>query len=201
MRLKAILFSLVIGATVCGNSFADYWSGYKAYSNEDYKTAKKEWVASANAGEAESQNGLGMLYLYGLGTLKSHKKAMEWFKKSSQQGNGWAAQSIGVMYATGKGVTKSMRQASYWMELAAERDIDLAKYRIGLMYAKGEGVKESETKAEYWLGLAYDSEDEDISLRAASVWNNYLSGFYKDELTIKLGFHEIHIRLDTGAWN
>ena len=65
---------------------ADFNDGWVAFTNEDFKTASREWKPLAEKGDAKSQTNLGILYFNGKGVLKDYKKAIFWLKKAAEQG-------------------------------------------------------------------------------------------------------------------
>ena len=48
-------------------AFADTAAGLTAFKNKDYQRAYREWKAAADAGQAEAQFDLGVLYAQGSG--------------------------------------------------------------------------------------------------------------------------------------
>ncbi|KAF9145772.1 hypothetical protein BG015_011786 [Linnemannia schmuckeri] len=55
---------------------------------------------------APAQNGLGILYQYGLGVLRNHTSALEWSFKAAEQGNAMAQNHLGRLYKQGQGVAQ-----------------------------------------------------------------------------------------------
>jgi len=78
-------------------------------------------LAKAQNGDAESQNRVGEMLLFGQGVEQNPVEAMKWFLKASEQGIGVAANHIGRLYLNGEGVKKNEAEACKWYKLAAER--------------------------------------------------------------------------------
>lgn len=76
----------------------------------------------ANAGDANAQNSLGLLYAKGADVTEDDNEAVRWFRKAADQGNADAQNNLGWMYANGRGgVTKDEAEAVRWYRKAAEQ--------------------------------------------------------------------------------
>ena len=56
--------------------FADTTAGLTAFKNKDYQRAYREWKAAADAGQAEAQFDLGVLYAQGLGVRRDRPEPL-----------------------------------------------------------------------------------------------------------------------------
>ena len=65
MELKILLLTLLLSTGLIGTSYADLKDGRDAYNKGDYKTAIKEYKASANQGFANAQHNLALIYANG----------------------------------------------------------------------------------------------------------------------------------------
>ena len=70
-ELLSVLFLAALPA------FADTAAGLTAFKNKDYQRAYREWKAAADAGQAEAQFDLGVLYAQGLGVRRDLSEAAE----------------------------------------------------------------------------------------------------------------------------
>jgi localization factor PodJL len=86
-RITAAL-ALLLGTSA--PAVADYARGVAAWGSGDYAAAAREFTASAQAGDAESQYMLGRLYALGLGEPRDFVRAWQWFDRAAAQGNGEA---------------------------------------------------------------------------------------------------------------
>ena len=105
---------------------------------------------SAEQGDANAQNRLGVCYYNGEGVEKSAEQAVVWYRKSAEQGNAVAQSNLGWCYANGEGVEESAEKAVVWYRKSAEQGDANAQNILGLCYANGEGVEKSAEQAVVW---------------------------------------------------
>jgi hypothetical protein len=103
-------------------------------------------LASANAGAADAQYEVGIMYLKGQGVAQDREKALEWLKKSS---------AAGYQLATSK-LSRIDGQESKFEQLQTEAQAGNveAQYELAMMYLKGRGVEADDTTARAWLTRA-----------------------------------------------
>ncbi len=81
------------------------------------------WELLAKQGNANAQNNLGMLYVYGRGVEKNTEEAMKWLQKSADQGSASAKINLGVLYASGDGVNMNIFTAyQIWSDLSLQNN-------------------------------------------------------------------------------
>src|SRR5271165_7309672 len=102
--------------------WADVAAGMQAFKNKDYQRAYREWKAAADAGQAEAQFDLGVLYAQGLGVRRDLTEAANWYRKSAEQGNAEAEFALGQMYSRGWGVPRDEADAMRWFQMANSPD-------------------------------------------------------------------------------
>ena len=78
-------------------------------------------LARAEKGDANVQNKVGEMLLFGDGVKQDFSAAMVWFQRSAAKGNAAAPNHIGRLYLNGEGVEKNVQEACKWYALAAER--------------------------------------------------------------------------------
>src|SRR5581483_5732268 len=122
MRYFARILGVVLLYAVAG--FADTASGLAAFKQKDYAKAYKEWKTAADAGQAEAQFDLGVLYAQGLGVRRDLTEATKWYKKAANQGNAEAEFALGQMYSRGWGVPRDEADAVRWFEMANSVESD-----------------------------------------------------------------------------
>ena len=105
--------------------------------------AFKEFLAAANAGHADSQYNVGVMYEQGIGVGKDEKEAVVWYGKSAAQGNSGAQFNLGVLYENGRGTQVDFAKANEWYRKAAVQRDAMAIGNLGMLYIRGEGVKEN----------------------------------------------------------
>ena len=118
----------------------------------------------AEAGDAEAQDDLGIMYANGRGVPEDDAEAVRWFRLAADQGVGTAQSNLGVMYHTGDGVTQDYAEPMRWYRLAADQGYARAQSNLGLLYENGEGVSQDYVQAHMWTNLAVaqsSGEDRD----------------------------------------
>ena len=81
--------------------------------------AVEQFHRKAEAGEAQAQYTVGMLYRQGDGLVKDAEEAVKWLQKAADQGHPKAQCKLGVMYGKGEGVAQDRKQAMEWFKKAS----------------------------------------------------------------------------------
>jgi len=124
-------------------------------SAKTFEEIFSETKMKAEAGDAEAQYNIGVMYDHGDGVQKDVNKSFEWHLKSANQGNVKAQFHIGTMYYSGLyGVPNDTAKAFDWFQKAATQGADKAQYQVGRMYADGDGVPKDVAKASEWYKKA-----------------------------------------------
>jgi uncharacterized protein len=145
------LISLMLAASVAR---ADYQAGLTAYAAGDYATALKEWQAAADKGDAQAQQGLGLLYDLGRGVPVDPAQAAKWYSLAAAQNMPDAQSNLGMLYAEGRGVDKNVGKANELWLLAGKAGNSAAQFNLGLSYYRGEGLPKSYPDAAKWFAAA-----------------------------------------------
>ena len=111
MKKTLRIFSAIVLAAVIGSA---------AIAETDSEKIKG-WHRSAEQGDAETQNLLGLAYFYGDGVDKDQREGMRWFHKAAKQEYAEAQFNLGVAHWTGSEVYKDHRKALRWMRKAAKQ--------------------------------------------------------------------------------
>lgn len=138
---------------------ADFAAGQRAYNSGDYETALTEWQPLADAGDADGQFGLGLLYANGFGVDLDDVQALHWYGLAAGQGHAQAQYNLAVMHANGWGVPQSDTEAFRWYILAAEQGVVEAQTAVGKMYLRGFGVEQDDVQAHKWFSIAAELGD------------------------------------------
>ncbi|NKB84993.1 tetratricopeptide repeat protein [Haemophilus influenzae] len=145
---KTLLTTALLGASIFSfqsTAWADtpeqqFQQGLTAYEQSDYQTAFKLWLPMADGrgvkqdgveavkwfrkaaeqGNAEAQNGLGMMYKGRLGVKQDYFKAVKWYRKAAEQGHGGAQVMLGFSYLSGEGVQVNKSLAKEWFGKACD---------------------------------------------------------------------------------
>ena len=128
-----------------------------AYFAGDFNTAFVELSPLAEAGNAEAQKYLGVMYLHGWGVEQSYEEAVKWYLLAVEAGNTGAQYNLGWMYLHGWGVEQNYKEALRLFLLAAKTGETEAQNIIGWMYDEGWGVEQSYEEAVKWYLLAAEA--------------------------------------------
>lgn len=141
---SAIVFVLI--TTLASNPvFADFEKGIAAYQANNLPLAYKEFREAADAGDADSQFNVALMFEKGIGVGKDEKQAVVWYRKSALQGNAAAQYNLAVMYENGRGTAVDFAKAHEWYRKASVQGDALAIGNLGMLYVRGQGVKENKT--------------------------------------------------------
>ena len=108
----------------------------------------------AEAGDADAQLVLGLMYSIGEGVEQDLKEAVKWLQKAADQRNAKAQYMLGNMYNKGEGVPQDFKEAVKLYRKAAEKGGAFAQYNLGIGYAKGQGVLLDYVAAYTWANIA-----------------------------------------------
>ena len=128
----------------------------------------------AEAGDAEAQTNLGVMYDEGQGVEQSFKDAVKWYRKAADQGDADAQSNLGLMYYKGQGVEQDFKEAFKWYQKTADQGEAKAQSNLGVMYRDGLGVDQDFKEAVKWYQKASDQGD-------AKAQNNLGSVYYSGE--------------------
>ncbi len=140
---------LLLGA---GQVWGDTAAGMQAFRAKDYPRAYQEWKAAADAGQAEAEFDVGVLYAQGLGVKRDLTAAMNWYRKAAEQGNAEAEFALGQMYSRGWGVPRDETDALRWMEMASDPVSDGPPTDWARI--EGYGAQQDQKQAAYWYQQA-----------------------------------------------
>ncbi|MEO5862430.1 MAG: tetratricopeptide repeat protein [Burkholderiales bacterium] len=123
---------ILIAALLAGVSLvrADMRTAQDALDREDYRTALKEFLAMAEAGDGLAQSSLGVMHERGMGTPRDYGEALYWFTKSAEQGHSFGQFNLGSMYFLGQGVVQDRIEGCKWFSLALQQGNAQALYNL-----------------------------------------------------------------------
>jgi hypothetical protein len=155
------------------SSFAGYDEARAAWSSGDYTAALKELQPLADAGDARSQNLLGVLYDKGLGVPQDRKQAVYWYSKAAMQGDRNGMYNLGAAYDEGfGGLTQDYLKAASWYRNAAEAGHPEAQYNLGLLYERGRGVAPDQYSAARWYHRAAEYGIPPAQINLGTMYRN-----------------------------
>ncbi|HTP35071.1 MAG TPA: tetratricopeptide repeat protein [Candidatus Acidoferrales bacterium] len=159
-------------------AFADTAAGLTAFKNKDYPRAYKEWKAAADAGQAEAQFDLGLLYAQGLGVQRDLTVAAQWYLKAAEQGNAEAQFALGQMYSRGWGIPRDMADAIRWIQMANAPDAEGPP--TDWLAVEGYGMPQDPKLAAYWYWQAADNGHPEAQFNLARLYSSG-KGVKRDE--------------------
>ena len=164
-----LILSTVAAAGVYASQ-DEYLKGLNAAKSGDFQKAIGIWLPLAEAGDPNSQRGLGVMYQRGDGVKKDTAEAIKWLQLSANAGHPEAQYFLGYIYGNGDGVKTDINKAIKWYQSSAKSGHKQAQYGLGMAYYYGEGVEKDLAKAfeliqssanqgfvdaQYALGFAY----------------------------------------------
>jgi TPR repeat protein len=153
MRLLS-LFTVLLYVLPPVSWGADFAKGQEAYNSGDYETAITEWQPLAEAGDADGQFGMGLLYANGFGVPLDDTQALKWYGLAAEQDHATAQCNLAVMHANGWGVPQSDSEAFKWYILAADQGVTEAQLAVAKMYSGGFGAEQDNVQAHKWFSIA-----------------------------------------------
>ena len=125
----------------------------------------------ANAGDAEAQWLLGLLYANGQGGVpQDYAQGVAWYRKAAEQGYAAAQSHLGFAYANGQGVPQDYAQSVAWYRKAAEQGYSEAQSKLGSKYILGQGVPQDYVESYKWFNLAASRASAEKA-DSASFWS------------------------------
>ena len=136
----------------------------------DYKRSFKARMAAAQAGDAEAQYQLAMMYFRGQGTKVDPKEMQRWFLAAAEQGHPLAQLRMGNIYKDGFYQTRDLPRANEWFRKASLQENGFAQAILGVGYLGGLGVPKDEVKGYALLVIsAYHGDFSALSIRHGRI--------------------------------
>lgn len=164
-----------------------YLTGADSRIRPDMKLALMWFSTAAQAGYAEAQTNLALMYANGQGVKTNPELAAKWFHLAAKQNNKNAQYNLGTYYQTGTGVEKNAKEAAKWYGYAARQNDRNAQVALAELYLKGEGVEQSDAEAVKWLKFSAKQSQPRAQLLLADMYKQGRAGQdYKQEELIEL---------------
>jgi S1-C subfamily serine protease len=123
----------------------------KAASTSELSALKTK----AEAGDAEAQFAVAVMYDLGIEVPKNYAESGKWYLKAANQGLAEAEFKLAVRYFEfGKRAKENYTTAFSWFYKAATQGIAEAQLNVGLMYQLGRGVPTNKVEAYKWYNIA-----------------------------------------------
>jgi TPR repeat protein len=120
------------------------------YAQKNYARAFALYRQAADAGDAHSMAGVGLLYYKGLGTGVNYAAAGCYFQQAAQLGERSIVSLMGSMYTIGRGVPKDAALALKYNRQGAELGDASSMYLMGYVYQNGFGVPKDTNQTVAW---------------------------------------------------
>jgi len=121
---------------------------------ELFKKCLPALTKEAEAGEADAQGKLGILFAKGVGVEKNAETAAQWFSKSAKQDNAKAQADLGSAYLSGQGVEMNPTLAGEWFARAAKAGFGPAMIHLASLELQGRGRRQNLEAGKQWLNRA-----------------------------------------------
>src|SRR5690242_9362891 len=149
---------------------ADTAAGVAAFKNRDYHKAYQEWKAAADAGQAEAEFDLGLLYAQGLGVSRDLSEAMRLYRSAAEKGNAQAQFALGQIYSLGWGTPRDEVDALRWLMMA--NSVETAGPPTDWVLLEGYGVSRDPKQAVYWYDRAARSGHPEAQYDLAALYTS-----------------------------
>lgn len=132
--------------------------GIAAHERHDFTSALASWQPLADAGNAEAQDRIGLLYANGEGVTQDQAKAAVWFRKAADQGNADSEWHLSLFYLRGDGpLPKDVPTGLTWLRKATDQNFANADFTLATVYSVGfssEYPKDGAKAVEWWREAA-----------------------------------------------
>ncbi len=141
--------------------------GIAAYEKKDYELALQHFRPLAEAGNAEAQFSLAVMYGKGYGVLQNDDEGYKWLELAAKNEHQTAQYylSLGLQ-------DSSPKDALFWLEKSAHLGDAMAQYTLGLKYKAGDDLPKDSLLAIEWLKRASDNGNSDAQLELGNIYNN-----------------------------
>ncbi len=139
----------------------------------------KKLRMDAEAGDADSQNGLGAMFYMGEAVSRDATgkimnsdpvSAAGWFFRAAEQGHADAQFNLGLLYLNGEGVTQNTATAVEWFIQSAEQGNVDAQNNLGVIYLTGEGeIPKDKDLAIQWFKKAAEQGNEEAKQNLEAI--------------------------------
>jgi len=120
----------------------------------DHAGAAKIVTKAAEAGNAQAQLRLAMMYDQGDGVSRSSKTAFDWYSKAAAQGDPESLDQIGMFYEGGEFVNENWDLAAKLYQASAQQGWLQGQFSFGRAYQFGIGVPQDRQQAIAWYQKA-----------------------------------------------
>ena len=145
---------LLTGPLSSDASAADLETGIRALQEGDYTAALYEFQTLADAGVANAEFMVGVMYENGYGVAADLTLSAKWYRRAAERGLASAQYNLSVFHQLARGVELDLSEAVRLSRLAAEKGHAAAQTNLGVFYMVGEGIGRDLVEAWKWLTIA-----------------------------------------------
>jgi len=139
-----------------------------SHTGDDRDVVK--WLKLASdAGLAQAENNLAVMFVRGQGVKKSLREAFALLQKAALS-DADAQYNLALMYMRGLGTIQNDEAAAAWFKKADEHGNHAAAQMLGLLYDVGRGVVSNSTEAASWYQKAMQSGSADAMYNLAVLY-------------------------------
>lgn len=148
-------------------------------------TKAADWyLLASEAGLADAQNNLALLYIQGHGVPRSEELAFKLWLAAAENGHQQAQYNVALAYYEGMGTEQDHSKAAEWFERSASSGLAESQFALAEMYRLGVGVDENRAHALYWYELAETQGHERASAEVEELKENGVNS-RKPETTLE----------------
>jgi len=115
----------------------------------------KETKAQAEAGDAEAQFNLALMYDVGIGVPQNYAESGKWYRQAAERGVPEAQFALGTRYFKyGSSAKENYSAALRFFRKAADQGLAAAQFNLAVMYETGLGVPTNKVESYRWYNLA-----------------------------------------------
>jgi TPR repeat protein len=180
--LSLLVLCLFIGLSLDRNSLtsganaatADTVQADGVSHRRDAATGLARMTALGDAGDANAQARLGLVYLKGDGIAADPAAALRWTRAAADAGQPVAEDLMGNFYREGKVVAADEEAAFTWFSAAAAKGNLKAMHSLAIAYAQGQGTPADEKQAAEWFRRAAERGYVDSAFDLALLYERGL---------------------------
>ncbi|MGB0867320.1 MAG: tetratricopeptide repeat protein, partial [Granulosicoccaceae bacterium] len=117
-RRKGLLTSCLLFSAV--PAFADIEAARQLMEQSKFVEAREQLLPAAQAGNADAEELIGVMYAMGLGVERDDERAFDWYLRSALKGHPGAQSGVGWYYEVGRGIpAPDLVRAYAWYVLSA----------------------------------------------------------------------------------
>ena len=107
----SVIFTVLLMTIPMQSAIADVEKGRQLMEQSKFDEAMQEFLPAAQAGNADAEELIGVMYAMGLGVERDDRRAFEWYLRASMKAHPGAQSGIGWYYEVGRGVSKDLVRA------------------------------------------------------------------------------------------